>query len=55
MKIELERAHALIMKASLGPNMALVKGKASKSALRDSAANLRQALKIIEGIVGAQG
>lgn len=52
MKTDLEQAHRLIMKAAIGPSEALMRGKASRSALRDSAADLRQALKIIEGIVG---
>ena len=50
---KLTTAHRYIMEAGEGPSMALIKGKASRSALDRSARKLRMALSLIEEVIDA--
>ena len=50
---DLTHAHRLIMEAAQGPSEALLRGKASRAKLAESAANLRHALTLIDGVLNA--
>ena len=50
---DLNAAHRLIMEAAEGPSEALLHGKASRAKLASSAAKLRHALQLIEGVLDA--